>query len=152
MPIKTKEDHNKAGVGLNICVSNNNKDDWLHNRQHNQVCLRFLDQHIYLRCHTGMEVCLAATPVEQGLNQDPGFSFWHSVVIFRHTKQNCTLHCVQPTFLQRVPSCRTSRPQVGQARVDGHFKGPSVSFTLLRTTSGHVFNMSNELWKHQDNK
>ena len=107
-----------------------------------------LKQHNYLRCHTGMEVCLGAIPVEQTLYHDCGFSFWHSVVVFRHTKQNSTLHCLQTTFLHNVPSCPISIPQVGQARVEGHFKGsPLASITPLRTTSPQFFNISNGLWQ-----
>ena len=29
----------KAGIGLNICLSNNTNDDWHYKRQHEKVCL-----------------------------------------------------------------------------------------------------------------
>ena len=110
------------------------------------MCLEItvLNQHNYLLCHTGMEVCLGAIPVEQTLYHDCLFISWHSVVVFRHTKQNSTLHCVQPMFLHLVPSCTTSMPQVGQARVEGH---PVTPVTLLRTTSSQFFNISSGLWQ-----
>ncbi len=50
-----------------------------------------LNQQNYI-CHTGTEVCLGATPVEQSVKYVDAYSFRHSLVSFRHTKQNCTLH------------------------------------------------------------
>ena len=114
------------------------------------MCLEItvLNQHNYLLCHTGMEVCLGAIPVEQTLYHDCLFISWHSVVVFRHTKQNSTLHCVQPMFLHLSPLCSTSMPQVGQARVEGHFKGsPLTSITPSMTTSPQFFNIPSGLWQ-----
>ncbi|TNN71963.1 hypothetical protein EYF80_017751 [Liparis tanakae] len=62
-----------------------------------------------------------------------------SVVSFRHTKQNSTLHRAQWMFLHAVASCTTSRPQVGQARTEGQ---PVTPFTSSKVMGGQLFRIS----------
>lgn len=99
------------------------------------------NQHDDVILHTGIEVCLGVTPVGQRLY---GSIFKHCWVIFRHTKQNFTLHRGQIMLLHWFLLCSTSKPQVGQARIDGQ---PETPFTSLKTIFGQVLSISNGLWQ-----
>lgn len=77
---------------------------------------------VYWRCHTGMDVCRGATPALQGTKYE--LVFRHSLVSFRHTKQNSIWQRGQMMFLQPVLSCSALLPQVGQSRMEGHSSTP----------------------------
>lgn len=97
--------------------------------KHLSLCLH------YFCCHTGMQVCLGATPLEHAPKYRLVFPA-HSLVRFKHTKQNSILHLGQMTFLHFFLLCSTSDPQVGQARMEGQ---PLTSFTDSKMISSQFF-------------